>query len=165
MLGALLIALAGAAFALTSNVLVLVAAAAIGTVSPSGSDVGPFLSHVVANVLVMLVPLMPAMSLAVGMWLARYLFAQMERPARQSYTMAIVDENERDAASGFMAVARNAAAAVAPSFAGATLAAPALGLPFLCAGGLKLLYDGAFYLLFRGVPPPEEAPAGGQRRG
>src|SRR6266542_2051248 len=117
------------------------------------------LPHVVANVLVMLVPLMPAMPLAVGMWLARYLFAQMERPARQSYTMAIVDENERAAASGIMSVARNAAAAIAPSFTGATLAVPALGLPFLCAGGLKLLYDGAFYLLFRGVPPPEEAAA------
>src|SRR6266542_2644467 len=117
------------------------------------------LPHVVANVLVMLVPLMPAMPLAVGMWLARYLFAQMERPARQSYTMAIIDENERAAASGIMSVARNAAAAIAPSFTGATLAVPALGLPFLCAGGLKLLYDGAFYLLFRGVPPPEEAAA------
>jgi hypothetical protein len=54
-----------------------------------------------------------------------------------------------------MPVARNAAAA--PSMAGATLGAPALGLPFLADGRLKLIYDGALFLLFRGVRPPEEA--------
>jgi hypothetical protein len=37
-------AIAGAVFALTSNFSVLVAAAALGSVSPSGSEVGPFLS-------------------------------------------------------------------------------------------------------------------------
>jgi MFS family permease len=111
------------------------------------------LPHVVANVLVMLVPLMPTMELAVGAWLARYLFAQMERPPRQSFTMAIIDPAERAAAGGLLSVARNGAAAIAPAFAGATLAVPAAGLPFLCAGGVKLIYDGAIYWLFRGVRP------------
>src|SRR5438477_4059293 len=40
-LGALLMALAGAAFALTANFALLVVAAAVGTISPSGSEVGP----------------------------------------------------------------------------------------------------------------------------
>src|SRR6266542_4625679 len=43
-LGALLMALTGVTFALTDSLLVLLAAAAVGTVSPSGSEVGPFLS-------------------------------------------------------------------------------------------------------------------------
>ena len=78
-------------------------------------------------------------------------------PTRQSYTMAVVDPDERAAAAGLTSVARNAAAAVAPAFAGASLATPALDLPFLVAGGLKIVYDRAILADFRGVRPPEEA--------
>ncbi|HZU06841.1 MAG TPA: MFS transporter [Chloroflexota bacterium] len=42
--GALLMALAGATFALTDQVILLAVAAALGTVSPSGKEVGPFLA-------------------------------------------------------------------------------------------------------------------------
>jgi hypothetical protein len=70
--------------------------------------------------------------------------------------MAVLPEEKRAASSGVISVARNAAAAVAPTFAGALLAAPALGLPFLAAGSIKLVYDGALFLLFREVRPPEE---------
>ena len=122
------------------------------------------LPHVIANLLVIAVPLMPTWQLAVGTWLVRYLFAQMERPARQSYTMAILPEEERAASSGVMSVARNAAAAVAPTFSGALLAVPALGLPFLAAGSIKLVYDAALLLLFRGVHPPEERVSRTDRR-
>jgi MFS family permease len=44
LLGALLMALAGAAFLLTRNPLLLAAAAIIGVISPSGNEIGPFLS-------------------------------------------------------------------------------------------------------------------------
>ncbi len=37
-------------------------------------------------------------------------------------------------------VARNAGAALAPLFTGALLAVPTLGLPFLAAGGIKIVY-------------------------
>jgi len=114
------------------------------------------LPHVISNVLVMAVPLMPTWELAIGVWLAQYLFAQMERPARQSYTMAILPEEERAAASGLMSVARNAAAAIGPGVSGTLLLAPAVGLPFLVAGATKLVYDAALFLIFRGVKPPEE---------
>jgi predicted MFS family arabinose efflux permease len=106
----------------------------------------------------MCVPLMPTWQLAVALWLVRYLFAQMERPARQSYTMSILPEEERAAASGVMSVARNAAAAVGPAISGILLAVPALGLPFFAAGGVKLVYDGALFAVFRGRRPPEEGP-------
>ena len=114
------------------------------------------LPHVIANLLVIAVPLMPTWQLAVGTWLARYVFAQMERPARQSYTMAILPQEQRAGASGVLSVARNVAAAVAPGFSGVLLSNPGLGLPFLAAGSLKLVYDGALFVLFRGVHPPEE---------
>jgi predicted MFS family arabinose efflux permease len=44
LLGALLMVLAGLAFALTSNFTLLIIAAIIGVISPSGKEIGPFLS-------------------------------------------------------------------------------------------------------------------------
>jgi MFS family permease len=43
-LGALLMAGAGLAFVLTRNVILLIAAAIVGVISPSGNEIGPFLS-------------------------------------------------------------------------------------------------------------------------
>lgn len=121
------------------------------------------LPHVVSNLLLIAVGLVPSGQLAVGLWLVRYLFAQMERPARQSYTMAVLPEDERAAASGVMSVARNGAAAVAPGLAGALLVIPTIGLPFFAAGCIKLVYDGALFMMFRRVQPPEEIPVGNRQ--
>jgi hypothetical protein len=70
--------------------------------------------------------------------------------------MAIVDPAERAAAGGLLHVSRSAAAAVAPALASTTLANPALGLPFVISGGLKIIYDLTIYAVFRRVHPPEE---------
>jgi MFS family permease len=116
-------------------------------------------THLPSNILLLLVPLMPSLELAVAMLLARHLLSQLDVPTRQSYTVAVVDPDERSAAAGLTSVARSAAAAVAPAVAGPTLAPAALtlGLPFLIAGGLKIAYDLAILALFRKVRPPEEA--------
>ncbi len=114
-------------------------------------------THVPSNILLILVPLMPTLPLAVAVLLARFAISQMDVPARQSYTAAVVSEDERSAAAGVTGVARTAGAALAPVFAGPLLARPGLaGMPFLVAGLLKLLYDGLLYRFFRGVLPPEE---------
>ena len=97
---------------------------------------------------------------AVGAWLARYLVAQVDIPARQSYTMAILPEDERAAASGWLSVAPNAASALAPSLAGVALGASFVALPFLAAGALKATCDAGTYLLCRDVRPPQEQPRG-----
>jgi MFS family permease len=114
-------------------------------------------THLPSNVLLLLVPLMPTLSLAVTVLLVRHLLSQMDVPTRQSYTMAVVDPAERSAAAGLTAVARNAAAALAPAVAAPTLAVPALGLPFLVAGTLKIAYDLALWAQFRTIRPPEES--------
>jgi MFS family permease len=113
-------------------------------------------THLPSSILLILTPLMPSLPLAIAVWLARHVLSQLDLPTRQSYSMAVIDPGERAAAAGVMAVSRTAAAAAAPAFAGLTLAVPALGLPFLIAGGLKVGYDVAIYLVFRGVRPPEE---------
>lgn len=117
-------------------------------------------THLPSNVLLMMVALMPNVELAVLLLLARNLLSQLDVPTRQSYTMALVDPDERSAAAGLTSVARNAAAAIAPTFSAATLAVPALGLPFLIGGGLKIVYDLAIFGVFRRVHPPEESAKG-----
>ncbi len=114
-------------------------------------------THLPSNVLLLLLPLMPTYELAIVVFLARFLLSQLDVPTRQSYTMAIIDPADRAAAAGVLAVTRNAAAAVAPALAGASLASPVIGLPFLVAGGLKIIYDLAIFAVFRRVRPPEEA--------
>jgi MFS family permease len=113
-------------------------------------------THLPSNFLLILVPLMPNLELAVVMLLVRNLLSQLDVPTRQSYTMAVVDPDERAASAGILSVARNAGAALAPLFTGAVLARPHLGLPFLLAGGLKIIYDLWIYSVFRHVRPPEE---------
>jgi MFS family permease len=113
-------------------------------------------THLPSNFLILFVPLMPNVELAVTVLLIRHLLSQMDVPTRQSYTMAVVDADERAASAGILSVARNAGAALAPLFTGAILANPAWGLPFLLAGGLKVVYDLWIYAVFRHVKPPEE---------
>jgi MFS family permease len=118
-------------------------------------------THLPSNVLLLLVPWMPNVEFAVALLLVRYLLSQLDVPTRQSYTMAILPPAERAAAAGIFSVARNAAAAVAPLFAGVTLAVPTLGLPFVLAGTLKIAYDLTIFAVFRGVRPPEESARAG----
>jgi MFS family permease len=113
-------------------------------------------THLPSNFLLLLMPLMPTLELAVIMLLVRNSLSQLDVPTRQSYTMAVVDPDERAASAGILSVARNAGAAVAPLFTGAILAVPTLGLPFLLAGGLKIIYDLWIFAVFRDVKPPEE---------
>ena len=114
-------------------------------------------THLPSNVLLLLVPLMPNLELAIVMLLVRNLLSQLDVPTRQSYTMAVVDAEERAASAGILSVARNGGAALAPLFTGPILAVPSLGLPFLLAGGLKIIYDLWIFAVFRKVKPPEEA--------
>jgi len=120
-------------------------------------------SHVPSNVLLLLVPFMPTLPLAVTVLLLRFAISQMDVPTRQSYTVAVVDPDERSAAAGITGVARSTGAALSPSLAGVLLASTVLnrGLPFVVSGALKLIYDGLMYVMFRRVQPPEETSVAG----
>ena len=113
-------------------------------------------THLPSQVLLILVPLAPVAWLAVALYLARMSVSQMDVPTRQSYTMAVVDPDERTATAGITNVARTSATAISPTFAGMAFSAAALGLPFFISGALKIVYDIAIYLTFRDVHPPEE---------
>jgi MFS family permease len=114
-------------------------------------------THLPSNLLLILVPFMPSLGLAVALLLLRFSISQMDVPTRQSYTMAVVQPDERSAASGVTGVARTIGAALSPMLAGSFLAVPGLSaLPFLVSGGLKIVYDLGLYFSFRNLKPPEE---------
>jgi MFS family permease len=115
-------------------------------------------THLPSNILLILVPLMPNLSLAVLVLLVRFSISQMDVPTRQSYTMAVVSAEERSAAAGIMGVARTTGAAISPLFVGFMFARPSLiNAPFFIAGTLKVIYDLLLYREFVGLRPPEEA--------
>jgi MFS family permease len=114
-------------------------------------------THIPSNILLILVPLMPTLPLAIIVFLLRFSISQMDVPTRQSYTMAVVDPDERSAASGVTSIARSVGAAISPSLTGIFLAsAGLLSVPFILCGGLKIIYDLLLYREFRAHKPPEE---------
>ncbi len=114
-------------------------------------------THLPSNILLILIPLMPNLTLAVLLLLVRFSISQMDVPTRQSYVMAVVTPDERSAAAGVTGIARTMGAALSPFFAGLLFARPSLiNVPFFIAGTLKIAYDLLLYKAFRGARPPEE---------
>jgi MFS family permease len=100
---------------------------------------------------------MPGLGWAIGVLLLRFSISQMDVPARQSYTMAVVAPDERSAASGVTTIARSVGASLSPALSGVFLAnAFWINMPFFLAGGLKIIYDVLLYRSFKALRPPEE---------
>jgi MFS family permease len=117
-------------------------------------------THLPSNVLLILVPLMPTVELATLVLLVRFSISQMDVPTRQSYTLAVVDPDERSAAAGVTGIARSIGAAAAPIMSAPLVGIPGLaGAPFVIAGSLKIAYDLLLYRSFQAVRPPEETQA------
>ena len=111
-------------------------------------------THIPSSIFLVLVPLMPNLPLAIGAIMLRFSISQMDMPARQSYTMAVVEPDERSAAAGVTAIARSIGAALSPSITGYLLGVPALyAVPFFVSGALKIIYDLALWREFRSVKP------------
>ena len=79
----------------------------------------------------------------------------MDVPTRKSYSMAVVDPDERTARRHYQHRAHHRQRIFAV-ISGLAFGMAALGLPFFIAGGLKVVYDGLIYAAFRDIRPPEE---------
>lgn len=113
-------------------------------------------THLPSNVALILIPLMPNLSLAIVCLLVRHLLSQMDVPTRSSYVVAIVEPDERTAATGLTSLVRTITQAFGPVFAGFALQFMNTGAPFFLGGGLKIVYDLALYYNFRTLRTPEE---------
>jgi MFS family permease len=113
-------------------------------------------THLPSNVLLILIPFMPTLELAVVVLLVRFSISQMDVPTRQSYTMAVVEPDERSAAAGVTGIARSVGVAAAQLLAAPLYVGAFVAAPFVLAGSLKIVYDLVLYREFRAVAPPEE---------
>jgi MFS family permease len=114
-------------------------------------------THLPSNAMLIVAALMPTPALAMAFLLIRSATSQMDVPARQSYVMAVVPQEERAAAATVTNVPRSLASALAPLPAGAMLDASSFGWPLICAGALKAIYDILLLIQFRAVKPSDEA--------
>ncbi|MCH8236369.1 MAG: MFS transporter, partial [Chloroflexi bacterium] len=98
----------------------------------------------------------PTAPVAIGLWVLRGLFDEMDVPTRQSYSMAIVPPEERAAMAGANNLGRSIGRVPASTVTGALWSGALTPAPWLVGAALKLTYNAAIYLTFRGVKPPEE---------
>jgi MFS family permease len=116
-------------------------------------------SHMPANLFLVGAALAPTLPLAIVLILARAALSSMDVPARQAYTMAVVDPEERTATAGITSLTRSVGHTLGPGLAGALLVPLGIGAPLIAGGVLKTLYDLSLFTLFRSRPTPEEAAA------
>jgi MFS family permease len=113
-------------------------------------------THIPSNILIILVAVAPSLPVAIAFYLIRMALSQMDVPTRQSYIVAVVNEEERTAAAGITNISRNISQAISPSLTGVIINTFTLSSPFIIGGLLKIAYDIALYVNFRKIKPPEE---------
>jgi hypothetical protein len=113
-------------------------------------------SHGMASVLNILLPLAPTFSVAAAIMIARSFLAYMDSPLRNSFVMGIVRPEERGSAAGITTLSRQVPVAVSPTLSAYLMHSFSLNVPMFLGGLLQLINDFSFYYLFRDVKPPEE---------
>jgi MFS family permease len=113
-------------------------------------------SHLPSNIMTIFIPYLPTVETSTILYTSRSLLSQMDRPTRQSYTMAVVKPEERTRVGGLINLPRSLTQAVSPTIASILMQFVGLSLPFLIAGGIKSAYDIALYWTFKDIKPPEE---------
>jgi len=102
----------------------------------------------------------PTYQFAATIFIARTFFMNMAWPMQQSYLMGTVTPGERASASAITYTIWGVGNSVSPILAGYLLSQVSflsLSAPLLIGGAVYLAAAVAFYILFRGTPPPEEA--------
>ncbi len=113
-------------------------------------------SHALASMIYLVLPLAPTLDLAAALLVIRSFFAYMDNPLRASFTMAMVKSDERGSAAGVTSLARVVPFGISPTISTYLMQSVSLTLPLFLGGGLQLINDVAFYLMFRHIRPPEE---------
>jgi MFS family permease len=120
-------------------------------------------THLPSSLLLLTIPIAPALGWAIGILLVRAAVQSMDIPARQAYSVSIVKPAERSGALAFTGAVRGIAQSFGPAITGAAIQAAALGVPFLLAGSIKSAYDVALYVGFRRRFGDHEVGVGGTR--
>jgi len=125
-------------------------------------------THLPASLLLVALAFVQTTELAVAIWLARGLLSQMDIPARDALTMAVVAPGERIAMASLHLVGRNGAGTLGPSLATLLWQSVSAAAPIALGGCLKTAYDLTLYWAYRdleGRAPTAERAASGQEAG
>ena len=113
-------------------------------------------THIPSSFFLLAAAFAPTAWLAVLFWQFRAFLAQMDNPARDSYTMAIVGSEERVAMASIHMVGRSVFGAAGPTATMALWSLLSASAPLVGSAVLKIGYDLSLYGMFRNVRPPEE---------
>jgi len=113
-------------------------------------------THIPASLFLVGAAFAPTLWIAVVFWQLRAFCSRMDVPTRDSYTMSVVQPQERVAIAGYNAMGRHITGSFAPSIATALWQAFSAYVPLISSAVLKISYDISLYFMFRNVKPPQE---------
>lgn len=114
-------------------------------------------THIPASLFLIAAAFSPVSWMAIVFWQFRAFLSMMDVPTRDSYTMSVVQPNERVAMAGIHIVGRSVAGTIGPSLGTALWQAISASAPLIGNAVLKITYDISLYFMFRNVKPPQEA--------
>ena len=100
----------------------------------------------------------PSAGLVIVFWQLRAFFSMMDVPTRDSYTMSLVQPQERVAMAGINTVGRSVSGVLAPLVSTALWQSLSAAVPIIGCAVLKITYDLSLFVMFRKVKAPHEAP-------
>ncbi len=120
-------------------------------------------THLPSSLLLVALGFVHSTEAAIAIWLARGLLSQMDIPARDSLTMAVVAPNERIAMASAHLMARNTVGIAGPVLSTALWQSLSAAAPIALGGLLKTGYDVALYVFYRNLDryPPGPRHGGG----
>ena len=113
-------------------------------------------THIPSSFFLLAAAFAPSATLAIVFWQFRAFLSQMDVPTRDSYTMAVINPEERVAMVSVNMVSRSAVGAIGPTVTTAIWNITAAWTPLVGSALLKIGYDLSLYFMFRNVMPPEE---------
>ena len=117
-------------------------------------------THIPASVFLIIAAFAPVAWIAVVFWQLRAFFSMMDVPTRDSYTMSIVQPNERVAMASIHIVGRSIMGTIGPMVGTTVWQFLSAAAPLIGSGVLKITYDLSLYFMFRNVKPPQEIKKG-----
>lgn len=113
-------------------------------------------THIPSSLFLIAAVFSPSVGLVIVFWQLRAFFSMMDVPTRDSYTMSVVQPQERVAMAGMNAIGRSVTGIVAPLAATALWQAISATVPIIGCAVLKITYDLSLYFMFRNVKAPHE---------
>lgn len=102
-------------------------------------------THLPSNLFLLAIPFVSDSNIAMILILGRFCISQMDVPARQTYVNFVVSSAERSAANGITNIARSVGLSLGMGMNGYFISLDPQSfmftVPFLLAGGIKIVYD------------------------